>query len=320
MEDIKNTFSEYHIPVLFYETMEYLITNKDGVYLDCTLGGGGHTEGILKNTSDKARVISTDQDQQAIDFASKRLEPFKDRWKVYKDNFENLDTVLYCAGYDKIDGILMDIGVSSTQLDDEERGFSYRFDTKLDMRMDKSNPVSAYEVVNNYSEEDLSRIIFEYGEERFARKIAKFICEARKEKNIETTGELVSIIRRAYPARSQKHPAKKTFQAIRIEVNRELEVLERAIEKAVKSLKKGGRLAIITFHSLEDRIVKNFFREKSGKTAGVSRYVPDLNPPKNTELSFCSKAILPTEQEIETNSRSHSAKLRYAIKNNKETE
>ena len=174
-ENIENTFSEYHIPVLFYETMEYLITNKDGVYLDCTLGGGGHTEGILKSTSEKGKVISIDQDQQAIDFASKRLEPFKNRWKVYKDNFENLDTVLYCAGYDKIDGILMDIGVSSTQLDDEERGFSYRFDTKLDMRMDKNNPVSAYEVVNNYTEEQLSKIIFEYGEERFARKIAKFI-------------------------------------------------------------------------------------------------------------------------------------------------
>ncbi len=313
-ENIENTFSEYHIPVLFYETMEYLITDKDGVYLDCTLGGGGHSEGILKSTSEKAKVISIDQDQQAIDFASERLKPFKSRWKVYKDNFENLDTVLYCAGYDKIDGILMDIGVSSTQLDDEERGFSYRFDTKLDMRMDKNNPVSAYEVVNNYTEEQLSKIIFEYGEERFARKIAKFICEARKEKNIETTGELVAIIRRAYPARSQKHPAKKTFQAIRIEVNRELEVLERAIEKAVKSLKKGGRLAIITFHSLEDRIVKNKFRELE-KGCICPPELPVCMCGKKPQVKVVTrKPVCAGDDELKYNNRAHSAKLRVVEK------
>lgn len=314
MEDIKNTFSEYHIPVLFYETIELLITDKEGVYLDCTLGGGGHTEGILKNTSDKAKVISIDQDQQAIDFASKRLEPFKNRWQVYKENFENLDTVLYCAGENKIDGILMDIGVSSTQLDDEERGFSYRFDTKLDMRMDKNNPVSAYEVVNNYPEEKLSEIIFEYGEERFARKIAKFICEARKEKAIETTGELVSIIRRAYPVRSQKHPAKKTFQAIRIEVNRELEVLERAIEKAVKSLKKGGRLAIITFHSLEDRIVKNKFKELE-KGCTCPPELPVCMCGKKPQVKVITrKPVCAGKDELEYNNRAHSAKLRVVEK------
>lgn len=314
MEDIKNTFSEYHIPVLFYETMEQLITNKDGIYLDCTLGGGGHSEGILKNISEKGRVISIDQDQQAIDFASERLKQYKDRWKVYKDNFENLDTVLYCAGADKIDGILMDIGVSSTQLDDEERGFSYRFDTKLDMRMDKNSSVSAYEVVNNYTEEQLSKIIFEYGEERFARKIAKYICEARKEKNIETTGELVSIIRRAYPARSQKHPAKKTFQAIRIEVNRELEVLERAIEKAVKCLKKGGRLAIITFHSLEDRIVKNKFRELE-KGCICPPELPVCMCGRKPQVKVITrKPICAGDEELKYNNRAHSAKLRVIEK------
>lgn len=314
MEDIKNTFSEYHIPVLFYETMELLITNKDGVYLDCTLGGGGHSEGILKNTSEKAKVISIDQDEQAIDFASKRLEPFKNRWRVYKENFENLDTVLYCAGEDKIDGILMDIGVSSTQLDDEERGFSYRFDTKLDMRMDKSKNLSAYEVVNNYSEEELSKIIFEYGEERFARKIARYICEARKEKNIETTGELVSIIRKAYPTRSQKHPAKKTFQAIRIEVNRELEVLENAIDKAIKSLKKGGRLAIITFHSLEDRIVKNKFKELE-KGCICPPELPICICGRKPQVKIITrKPVCAGEEELKYNNRAHSAKLRVVEK------
>ena len=311
MEDI---ISEYHIPVLYRECIDNLVLDKDGVYLDCTLGGGGHSEGILKELSEKGKLVSIDQDQQAIDFASERLKPYKDRWKVYKDNFENLDTVLYCAGADKIDGILMDIGVSSTQLDDEERGFSYRFDTKLDMRMDKNSSVSAYEVVNNYTEEQLSKIIFEYGEERFARKIAKYICEARKEKNIETTGELVSIIRRAYPGRSQKHPAKKTFQAIRIEVNRELEVLERAIEKAVKCLKKGGRLAIITFHSLEDRIVKNKFRELEKGCICPPELLVCMCGRKPQVKVITRKPICAGNEELKYNNRAHSAKLRVIEK------
>lgn len=314
MENIKDTFSEYHIPVLFKETIDELITNKDGVYLDCTLGGGGHSEGILKNISEKGILISMDQDQQAIDFASKRLEPYKDRWKVYKDNFENLDTVVYMAGYNKIDGILMDIGVSSTQLDDEDRGFSYRFDTKLDMRMDKNQELSAYDVVNTYSEEELSKIIFEYGEDRFARRIAKQIVMARAEKPIETTFELVSLIRRAYPGRSQKHPAKKTFQAIRIEVNRELEVLERAIEKAVSSLKVGGRLAIITFHSLEDRIVKNKFRELAkGCTCPPELFVCVCGKKPQVKL-VTRKPICASKEELEYNNRAHSAKLRVVEK------
>ena len=313
-EKLDDTFSDYHIPVLFNETIENLIINKDGVYLDCTLGGGGHSEGILKHLSEKGKLISMDQDQQAIDFASKRLEPYKDKWQVFKENFENLDTVIYMAGESEIDGILMDIGVSSTQLDDEDRGFSYRFDTKLDMRMDKSNPVSAYNIVNNYEEERLSKIIYDYGEERFARKIARYICESRQEKAIETTGELVAIIRRAYHGRSKKHPAKKTFQAIRIEVNRELEVLEISIEKAVKCLKVGGRLGIITFHSLEDRIVKNKFRELA-KGCTCPPTIPICICGKKPQVKLVTKKpICATGQELDYNNRAHSAKLRVVEK------
>ncbi len=306
----KDIECDYHIPVLYQETIENLITDKNGVYLDCTLGGGGHSEGILKVLSEKGKLISIDQDQQAIDFAVERLAKYGEKWEPYKDNFENLDTVLYLAGYDKIDGILMDIGVSSTQLNDPDRGFSYRFDTKLDMRMNKNAVVSAYEVVNEYEEGRLSKIIYDYGEERHARKIARLICELREEKPIETTGDLVDIIKRAYKGKTPKHPATKTFQAIRIEVNRELEVLERAIDKAVNALKPGGRLAVITFHSLEDRLVKNKFKDLS---------VDCICPP---ELPVCRcdnkakvkiitrKPITPNEEELKFNNRSRSSKLR----------
>ena len=241
MEKIGN---DYHIPVLYYETLDNLVINPDGVYIDCTLGGGSHSEGILERLSDKGLLLSIDQDSNAIEYSKKRLEKYASKWKVLKGNFENIDTLAYMAGIDKVDGILMDIGVSSKQLDEAERGFSYRYDVKLDMRMNTEQKLSAYDVVNTYSEEELSRIIFEYGEERFARKIAKLICENRKIKPITTTFELVALIRRAYPERASKHPAKKTFQAIRIEVNRELEVLENAMSKAVELLKVGGRLGI----------------------------------------------------------------------------
>lgn len=311
MEKIK---SEYHIPVLYKETIENLVTKKDGIYLDCTLGGGGHSEGILKNLTEKGKLISIDQDEKAIEFAKKRLEVYGEKWSVYKNNFENLDVVLYMAGIDKVTGILMDIGVSSAQLDDPERGFSYRYDTKLDMRMNQSSNISAYEVVNEYSEEKLSKIFYEYGEDRFARKVAKLICQKREEKKIETTGELVEIIRRAYPTRSDKHPAKKVFQAIRIEVNRELEVLRIAIKKAFDSLEKGGRLGIITFHSLEDRIVKNMFRDLC--TGCIC--------PKEIPICICKreqqgklvnkKPIVSSKNELEFNNRAHSAKLRVIEK------
>ena len=307
MEKIGN---DYHIPVLYYETLDNLVINPDGVYIDCTLGGGSHSEGILERLSDKGLLISIDQDSNAIEYSKKRLEKFGPKWKVFKGNFENIDTIAYMAGVDKVDGILMDIGVSSKQLNDPERGFSYRYDVKLDMRMNREQKISAYDVVNTYSEEQLSKIIFEYGEERYARKIAKLIVEERKSFPIEKTSDLIALIKRAYPERSSKHPAKKTFQAIRIEVNRELEVLENAISKAVELLKVGGRLAIITFHSLEDRIVKNKFKDLA--TA--------CKCPKDIPICVCGgvkkfeiitkKPIIPVDDELKNNNRAHSSKLR----------
>ena len=307
MEKIGN---DYHIPVLYYETLDNLVINPDGIYIDCTLGGGSHSEGILERLSDKGLLISIDQDTNAIEYSKKRLEKFGSKWKVFKGNFENIDTIAYMAGVDKVDGILMDIGVSSKQLDDPKRGFSYRYDVKLDMRMNTEQKISAYDVVNTYSEEQLSKIIFEYGEERHARKIAKLIVEERKSSPIEKTSDLIALIKRAYPERSSKHPAKKTFQAIRIEVNRELEVLENAMSKAVELLKVGGRLAIITFHSLEDRIVKNKFKDLA--TA--------CKCPKDIPICVCGgvkkfeiitkKPIIPIDDELKNNNRAHSSKLR----------
>lgn len=307
MEKIGN---DYHIPVLYYETLDNLVINPDGVYIDCTLGGGSHSEGILERLSNKGLLISIDQDTNAIEYSKKRLEKFGSKWKVFKGNFENIDTIAYMAGVDKVDGILMDIGVSSKQLDDPDRGFSYRYDVKLDMRMNTDQKISAYDVVNTYSEEQLSKIIFEYGEERHARKIAKLIVEERKSSPIEKTSDLIALIKRAYPERASKHPAKKTFQAIRIEVNRELEVLENAVSKAVELLKVGGRLAIITFHSLEDRIVKNKFKDLA--TA--------CKCPKDIPICMCGgvkkfeiitkKPIIPIDDELKNNNRAHSSKLR----------
>ena len=307
MEKIGN---DYHIPVLYYETLDNLVKNPDGIYIDCTLGGGSHSEGILERLSDKGLLISIDQDSTAIEYSKKRLEKFGSKWKVFKGNFENIDTIAYMAGVDKVDGILMDIGVSSKQLDDPERGFSYRYDVKLDMRMNTEQKISAYDVVNTYTEEQLSKIIFEYGEERYAKKIAKLIVEQRKSSTIEKTSDLITLIKRAYPERASKHPAKKTFQAIRIEVNRELEVLENAVSKSAELLKVGGRLAIITFHSLEDRIVKNKFKDLA--TA--------CKCPKDIPICVCGgvkkfeiitkKPIIPVDDELKNNNRAHSSKLR----------
>ena len=307
MEKIGN---DYHIPVLYYETLNNLVINPNGIYIDCTLGGGSHSEGILEKLSNKGLLISIDQDSTAIEYSKKRLEKFGLKWKVFKGNFENIDTIAYMAGVDKVDGILMDIGVSSKQLDDPERGFSYRYDVKLDMRMNKEQKISAYDVVNTYTEEQLSKIIFEYGEERYAKKIAKLIVEQRKSSTIEKTSDLITLIKRAYPERASKHPAKKTFQAIRIEVNRELEVLENAVSKSAELLKVGGRLAIITFHSLEDRIVKNKFKDLA--TA--------CKCPKDIPICVCDgvkkfeiitkKPIIPIDDELKNNNRAHSSKLR----------
>ncbi|MGL5049227.1 MAG: 16S rRNA (cytosine(1402)-N(4))-methyltransferase RsmH [Fusobacteriaceae bacterium] len=306
MEEI---FDEYHIPVLYYETLDSLVLNPDGVYVDCTLGGGGHSEGILKRLSEKGVLISIDQDDQAIKHAKERLQGYSN-WKVFKNNFENIDKVIYMAGYDKVDGILMDIGVSSTQIDDAERGFSYRFDARLDMRMNNDAEISAYEVVNTYDEGQLSKMIFEYGEDRHARRIARAICESRKIKPVETTGDLVTIIKRAYPERASKHPAKKTFQAIRIEVNKELEVLENAINKSVELLKKDGRLAIITFHSLEDRIVKTMFKDFATGCICPPKLPMCMCDHKAIVKPITKKPIIPSEEELKYNKRARSSKLR----------
>lgn len=301
---------DYHKPVLFDEVIENIVTNKEGVYLDCTLGGAGHTQGILENTSEKAVVIAIDQDDDAIEFAGKKLENYKERIKIFKDNFKNLDTVLYMAGYEKVSGILMDIGVSSYQLDDPERGFSYKYEAKLDMRMNKNAKISAYEVINEFSEQEIADILYKYGEEPKSRRIARKITEARKEKKIETTTELADIVIRAIGKSMKRHPAKRTFQAVRMYVNQELEVLEEALEKAVELLEDRGRLLVITFHSLEDRIVKNKFRE----------FEKPCKCPPNIPICVCGKEslgkvitkkpIVAGELELNDNSRAHSAKLR----------
>ena len=301
---------EYHKPVLFDEVMENIITKEKAIYVDCTLGGGGHTEGILKSSSDDSKVIAIDQDIEAINFAKKRLENYGNKMEIFQDNFRNIDTVVYFAGFNKVDRILMDIGVSSNQLDNIERGFSYKYEAKLDMRMNKEFSVSAYDVVNKFTEKEIADIIYKYGEEPKSRKIAKNIVEYRKNKNIETTVELSDIVIKSIGKSMKKHPSKRTFQAIRIFVNKELEVLEEALDKAVNLLNKGGKLLVITFHSLEDRMVKEKFRKYEN---------PCICPP---ELPVCvckkeslgkivtKKPITAKNEELEINNRAHSAKLR----------
>ncbi len=251
-----------HISVLLEETIDSLNIKEDGIYVDCTLGGGGHSKEILKKLSHKGKLIGIDQDTSALKAAKERLKDYENVIYVH-NNFYNIDSILEELDIDKVDGIVMDLGVSSYQLDEASRGFSYMKDAPLDMRMNRDENFSAYDVVNSYGEEELFKILKNYGEEKFSRKIARFIVERRTEKSIETTGELVEIIRKAIPAKFQRegHPAKRTFQAIRIEVNKELQILNKAIEDSVNRLNKDGRLSIITFHSLEDRIVKVKFKE-----------------------------------------------------------
>lgn len=305
---------EYHIPVLYEEVLENLIEDKDLVYLDCTLGGGGHSEGILKNSTKNSILIAIDQDESAINFAKIRLKEYGNKVKIYKNNFENLDLVTYLAGYEKVDRILMDIGVSSKQLDDGNRGFSYNKDARLDMRMDNSQLLSAYEVVNEYSEKELADIIYKYGEEPFSRKIAKFIVEERKNKKIETTTELSEIVIKAIGKSMKRHPAKRTFQALRIFVNRELDVLEKALDKAINILNDGGKLAVITFHSLEDRIVKNKFKEFQNPCVCSEELPVCMCEKKKLGKILTKKPITSKKDEIEKNNRAHSAKLRIFIK------
>ena len=301
---------EYHKPVLFDEVMDNIITDGDAVYVDCTLGGGGHTQGILENSSENSDVIAIDQDVQAIEFDKKRLEKYANKLQIFQDNFRNIDTAVYLAGFEKVDRILMDIGVSSNQLDNAKRGFSYRFEARLDMRMDSNLKISAYEVINNFSEKDLADIIYKYGEEPKSRKIAKKIVEYRKIKAIETTTELADIVIKSIGKSMKRHPAKRTFQAIRIFVNKELEILSETLDKAVKLLGKNGKLLVITFHSLEDRIVKEKFRE----------YENPCTCPPDIPICVCGKQslgkvitkkpIVAKELELAENNRAHSAKLR----------
>ena len=254
----------HHISVLLNECIDNLNIRPDGIYVDGTMGGGGHSLEIAKRLT-TGRLICIDQDPNAHEAAGKRLAEYKDRITFVRDNFGNIANILDSLGIEKIDGMLLDIGVSSHQLDEAERGFSYQQDAPLDMRMNPDRPFSAYDVVNGYDEDELDRVIFTYGEERWARRIAQFIVKEREAKPIETTGELVDIIKKAVPKGARKdgpHPAKRTFQAIRIEVNGELEVLQRAIDDVAARLAVGGRLCIITFHSLEDRIVKEAFRKQ----------------------------------------------------------
>lgn len=301
---------EYHKPVLFDEVIDNIITEKKAVYVDCTLGGGGHTEGILEKSSDNSVVIGIDQDMEAIGYVKKRLEKYGDKLQVFQDNFRNIDTIVYFAGYDKVDRILMDIGVSSNQLDNIERGFSYRYEAKLDMRMNKDLSVSAYDVVNKFSEKEIADIIYKYGEEPKSRKIAKNIVEYRKNKKIETTVELSDIIIKSIGKSMKKHPSKRTFQAIRIFVNKELEVLEEALDKAVNLLNKGGKLFVITFHSLEDRMVKEKFRKYENPCICPPEIPVCICDKKSLGKVITKKPIVAKDEELETNNRAHSAKLR----------
>lgn len=300
-----------HKSVLLNEVIEGLDIKPDGIYVDGTLGGAGHSMKILEKLSDKGRLIGIDQDADAIAAASKRLENFSN-FTAVRSNYEDMPRILRELGIDKVDGILLDLGVSSYQLDTVERGFSYRFDSKLDMRMDVRQNVTAEMIVNEYTEKELFRIIRDYGEEQFAQNIAKHIVIARQEKAIETTFELNEIIKNSIPAKMRQngHPSKKTFQAIRIECNRELEVLKNSLEGMIDCLKPDGRLAIITFHSLEDRIVKNAFRTAENPCICPPEFPVCVCGRKSKGKVVTRKPIIPSKEEMEENSRSKSSKLR----------
>ena len=302
----------HHISVLLNECIDNLNIRPDGIYVDGTMGGGGHSLEIAKRLT-TGRLICIDQDPNAHEAAGKRLAEYKDRITFVRDNFGNIKSILDSWGIEKIDGMLLDIGVSSHQLDEAERGFSYQQDAPLDMRMNPDRPFSAYDVVNGYDEDELDRVIFTYGEERWARRIAQFIVKEREAKPIETTGELVDIIKKAVPKGARKdgpHPAKRTFQAIRIEVNGELEVLQRAIDDVAARLAVGGRLCIITFHSLEDRIVKEAFRKQENPCICPPQFPVCVCGKKPLGRVITRKPILPSKEELEENPRSRSAKLR----------
>ena len=307
--------AELHVPVLLKEVIEGLNIKKDGIYLDLTLGRGGHSEQILKRLSPKGLLVGVDQDETAIKESEERLSKVSSNYKIVRSNFQNVDLILQELGIKEVDGVLMDLGVSSPQFDNPERGFSYRFDSSLDMRMDQRNTLTAYEIVNKYSEREIFEILRDYGEEKYAYSIAKNICKERVNKPIQTTFELVDIIKRSKPAKELKkvgHPAKQTFQALRIAVNDELNVLKITLEKVVKYLAPKGRLAVIAFHSGEDKIVKQFFKNMT-VVEGNRNDLPETSEEKDFVL-VTRKAIAPSEEELETNHRSASSKLRIIEK------
>ena len=302
-----------HKSVLLYETVDELNIKPDGIYVDGTLGGGGHSYEIAGRLSEGGRLIGIDQDEDAIKAASKRLEPYMDRVTIVRNNYCNMDKVLDELGIDKVDGIMLDLGVSSYQLDAADRGFTYNVDTALDMRMDQRQSLTARDIVNEYSEMELFHIIRDYGEEKFAKNIAKHIVNKRKESPIETTGQLIEVIKGAIPMKVRAvggHPAKKTFQAIRIECNRELDVLKDSIDAMIDLLNPGGRLCIITFHSLEDRIVKRAFKKNENPCTCPPNFPVCVcgNVSKGKQLT--RKPIIPGEEELEYNKRAKSSKLR----------
>ena len=302
-----------HTPVLLEEVIEGLHIDPHGIYADGTLGGAGHSFEIVRRLADDGRLVGIDRDEDAVRAASRRLESFGERAAVVRGNYRDMPQILAGLGIREVDGILLDLGVSSHQFDDIERGFSYRGDARLDMRMDRREELTAYRVVNEYSESELYRIIRDYGEDRFAKNIAKHIVQKRQEGPIGTTQELADIVRGAIPARMREgggHPAKRTFQAIRIEVNGELEILSESLDSLIRLLKPGGRLAVITFHSLEDRIVKLKFREAEDPCICPKDFPVCVCGRKPLGRAVTRKAITAGEEEQRNNNRAHSAKLR----------
>lgn len=302
-----------HKSVLLEETIEGLNIKPEGIYVDGTLGGGGHALEVVKRLGDKGRFFGIDQDEAAIEAASERLSDYRDKITLIHDNYENAVLRLREKGISGVDGIVLDLGVSSYQLDTIERGFSYKYDTALDMRMDRRQPLSAKEIVNDYSQKELARIIRDYGEDKFANNIAKHIVAEREKEEIKTTFQLNEIIKGAIPARMREtggHPSKRTFQAIRIECNRELEVLKNSLEEMITFLNPGGRICIITFHSLEDRIVKSAFKKQENPCICPPEFPVCMCGRQPLGKVITRKPVTPTEKEQERNSRSKSAKLR----------
>ena len=302
-----------HTTVLLHQTVDGLNVRPDGIYVDATLGGGGHASEVCRRLSGTGRLIGIDQDADAIEAAGRRLEGFGEKVTIIRSNYRDMKPELHKLGIDGVDGITLDLGVSSYQLDTADRGFSYRMDAPLDMRMDQRQKMTARDIINGYSEAELFRVIRDYGEDRFAKNIAKHIVAEREKKPIETTGQLNEIIRHAIPMKIQKtggHPSKRTFQAIRIELNHELEVLRDSLDEMIDMLHPGGRICVITFHSLEDRIVKSAFRRNENPCTCPSHFPVCVCGKVSKGKVITRKPILPSEEEMESNPRSKSAKLR----------